>query len=138
MEGRFAITANRTSNTVSLIDLVSGKVVDETPVGYSPFAVALAPDGKRAVVTNCQSNNISICRITASTITVERTLTVGEEPRGVAISRDGARAWVALAGEDAVVALDLKIGKEVRRQEVGQEPWHVALTPDGKKVVGYA
>ncbi|MGH7339851.1 MAG: YncE family protein, partial [Candidatus Rokuibacteriota bacterium] len=53
-DGRWAVTANRTSDSVSLVDLNEGKVVAEARVGRRPFAVALR--GSTAVVTNWQSD----------------------------------------------------------------------------------
>src|SRR4051812_10426031 len=51
-DGRWAVTANATADTVSLVDLEKGEVTAEVPVGERPLAVALSRDGKRAVVTN--------------------------------------------------------------------------------------
>src|SRR5689334_12528407 len=51
-DGTFALTANTTADTVSLVDLKAGRVVAEAPAGHAPFCVALTRDGKTAVVTN--------------------------------------------------------------------------------------
>jgi len=131
-DGRWAITANRTSDSVSLVDLQEGKVVAETRVGQKPFAVSLR--GAAAVVTNWLSDSVSVLEVTPPRLAVAATIPVGDEPRGVALSPDGARAFVALAGEDAVVAVDLREKKVVGRVAVGDEPWFVALTPDGKRL----
>jgi YVTN family beta-propeller protein len=41
---------------------------------------------------------------------------------------------VALAGEDAVAVVDLSGRRVVKKIPVGTEPWHLALTPDGKRL----
>ena len=128
----WAVTANATSDTVSLVDLSAGKVVAEVPVGKRPFAVALS--GKLAVVTNTLSDSITLLEVDPPKLSALATIPVGDEPRGVAISKDGAKAIVALAGEDAVVAIDLKERKAAARASSGDEPWHVALTPDGARL----
>lgn len=133
-DGRFALTANRTSDSVSLVDLAAGKVVAEVPVGRRPFSVAVAADGKRAVVTNWLSDSLSVLSVEPPQIAVTATIPVGDEPRGVALSPDGAKAFVALAGEDAVAAVDLRAGKVAARAAVGREPWSVGLTPDGARL----
>src|ERR1051326_4760950 len=51
-DGASALTANRTDDPVSLVDLKAGRVVAEAPAGHDPFCIALARDGKTAVVTN--------------------------------------------------------------------------------------
>lgn len=130
-DGRYALTANATANTVSLVDLQTGRVTAETPVGRRPFCVAFGPNGRRAVVSNQNGDTISLLAVGSGTLQVLRTIPVGDEPRGVALSRDGATAYVALSGENAVVLVDLAAGKVIDRIPVGIEPWHLALTPDG-------
>src|SRR5262245_31687334 len=131
-DGRWAVTATRTSASVSLVDLKEGKVVAEARVGRRPFAVALR--GSTAVVTNWLSDSASVLDVSPPRLTVTATIPVGDEPRGVAISADGAVAYVALSGEDAVAALDLRDKKLAGRVAAGDEPWFVTLTPDGKRL----
>lgn len=133
-DGSRAVTANTTSDSVSLTDLTTGSVLAEASVGKHPFAVALAKDGSRAVVTNKESNSISILEVGEKTLRPLGAIPVGDEPRGVALSGDGKQAFVALAGDNAVAVVDLAAKKVVERIKVGTEPWHVALTPDGKNL----
>ncbi len=129
--GHWAVTANGGADSASLVDVASGKVVAETPVGRRPFDVALSAGGKRAIVTNWLSDSVSVLAVSPDALRVVRTIPVGDEPRGVALSPDGSRAYVALGGEDAVAVVDLKTMTVARRIPVGVEPWHLALTPDG-------
>src|SRR5437764_7157284 len=80
-DGHWAVTANNTSDSVSLVDLENGKVVDEAKVGRRPFGIALTQDGSRAVVTNCWSNSVSILSLTGHKLAVTTTVPVGDEPR---------------------------------------------------------
>ena len=130
-DGAWAVVANSTSDSVSLVDLAAGKVVAEVPAGRRPFAVALA--GRRAVVTNHLGGSVTVLDVDAPRLSVAATIPVGVEPRGVALSKDGGRAFVALAGEDAVASIDLAT-KAVTRAAAGDEPWHVALSPDGARL----
>jgi YVTN family beta-propeller protein len=135
-DGRMALTANNTANTVSLVELDGGRVVTEKPVGERPFAVAVSPDGRTAVVSNWGSNTVTLLNLAPAEFDVAATVPVGEEPRGVAFSRDGKRAFVALSGEDAVVAVDVASRKAAARLDVGVEPWHLDLSTDGKRLAG--
>ena len=58
---------------------------------------------------------------------------VGRWPRGIAIDGIRRRAYVAVAGDDALVAIDLEQGVvQLRRpMRAGDQPVDVALTPDG-------
>lgn len=44
-------TANQTSDSVSLVRIADGKVLDEKPVGRRPTALVLHPDGKTLLVS---------------------------------------------------------------------------------------
>src|SRR3954467_5649088 len=54
-DGRLALTANHTADSVSLIDLEAGKVLIEQPCGRRPAGVACSRDGRRAAVSNLWS-----------------------------------------------------------------------------------
>ncbi len=134
-DGRFAVTANGTSDTVSLVDLVTGKVSAETRVGKRPFAIAFTPDGRRALVTNWLSDSVTVLAVTPDSLIATATMPVGDEPRGISVSPNGANAYVALAGENSVLEIDLRSLKAKRKFEAGIEPWHVAITANGGKLV---
>ena len=133
-DGAFALTANTTADTVSLVDLKSGRVVVETGVGHGPFGIALARDGKTGVVTNRLADSITLLTVSPSGLKAEATIAVGDEPRGVALAPDGKTAFVALSGENALAFVDLANRRVEQRLPVGTEPWHVGVSPDGKRL----
>ncbi len=133
-DGRWAITANTTANTASLVDLARGQVAAEVAVGRHPLVVAVSDDGNRAVVTNWLADSLTLLALAPPRLEVIATLAVGNEPRGVAFSPDGQLAYVVLAGEDAVVAVNLRAQKTLARASVGREPWHLVRTPDGERL----
>ncbi|WP_309713824.1 c-type cytochrome [Armatimonas sp.] len=130
--GSLALVTERGTDSVALLNLASGMVLAHAFVGDEPFCVAASAN--IAVVTNYGSDSLSVLTISGDKLTVAATIAVGDEPRGVALSRDGKTAYVALAGEDAVAVVDLATRKILKRLPTGLEPWHVALTPDGKRL----
>lgn len=63
-----------------------------------------------------------------------------DRPHGVAVTPDGAKAYVALPGMDEapgnqVAVVDLETGKVLRRLQVGLSPRHLTLHPDGRFLV---
>ena len=56
----FAYISNGLSDTVSVIDTATNRVVTTIPVGPAPFGVAVTPDGKRVYVGSLASNSISV------------------------------------------------------------------------------
>lgn len=90
-DGSKAYVANTASGTVSVVTRdAKGKWVAPTlhvPVGVEPYGLALSPNGTRLYVANARSNTISV--IDTSSDTVAKTIAVGPEPRGIAITNDG-------------------------------------------------
>src|SRR5262245_35428562 len=125
-DGRWALVANATAGSVSLVDLEEGRVAAEVAAGTRPHSVAWT--GTTAVVTNFLSDDVTLLTVAPPKLEAVATIAVGDEPRGVAIAGD--RALVVLSGEDAVVELDLKTRKPGRRVSAGDEPWHLAVAGD--------
>jgi YVTN family beta-propeller protein len=130
-DGRWALTANRTSASVSLVDLAEGKVVAEVAVGRQPTGIDWR--GGTAVVANLQDDTATLLEVAPPKLGVTATIPVGNEPRGVAMT--AARAYIVLSGDDAVDVLDLATLKIAGRVAVGSEPWYAALTPDAARLV---
>lgn len=130
-DGARLLTANATSNSVSLIDPVQGRVIAELTTGDKPAGVAISRDGHRGVVAHWYGYDLAVLEIGPDFLKVAGRVDVGPEPRGVAISGDGATAFVAVGVSNEVVRVDL-IGKTVTgRLQVGREPRNIVLSPDG-------
>src|SRR5687768_5982665 len=83
---------NSNDNTVSVIDTATASVIATVPVGLSPTAVAVTPDGRFAYVANTLGNTVSV--ISAASNTVIATVPVGSFPTGIAMNPNGAFAYV--------------------------------------------
>ncbi|HZE98201.1 MAG TPA: c-type cytochrome [Planctomycetota bacterium] len=124
-DGRWALTANRTSASVSLVDLTEGRVAAEVAVGRHPYGIDWK--GGVAVVASLWDDSVAILEVAPPKIGVAATVRVGNEPRGVAISPDGTKAYIVVSGDNAVDVLDVAAKKVIRRVTVGAEPWFAAL-----------
>jgi DNA-binding beta-propeller fold protein YncE len=133
--GRWAVVANRASGSASLVDLDEGRVAAEQPSGAEPWAVDVSADGRVAAASNRRDGTIRVFSTAPPALAAGAAIPVGDEPRGLALSDDGKRAWVALAGEDAVVEVDLAAGQITARASVGREPWSL-VRRGGKLAVG--
>ena len=89
-----------------------------------------AARAQRALATNEGSGTVSVIEGTA----VVATIPVGNRPRGMVVSPDGARAYVALGKDDAVAVVDIAGRRVVDRIPVGTDPEQVALSADGRTV----
>jgi YVTN family beta-propeller protein len=104
----------------------------------------------RLYVTNEGSNDLSI--VDVRTGQVVQTVAVGKRPRGVRLSPDHRRLYVAVSGSpvsppattdplppsdrsaDGLVEVDAVTGKVLRTLACGRDPENLAVSPDGRLV----
>jgi len=132
---RDAYVTNSLSDSVSAIDLDSGKAAAEPiEVGDGPGGIAISPDGARAYVANFGSDSVSVIE-TATNETVGEPIEVGDGPRGVAVAPNGKRVYVADEISGDVSVIDAASGEVVGEPiPVGSEPEGIAVTPNGARV----
>src|SRR5262245_57293610 len=75
--GQRALTANHTSDSVSLIDLTRGKVLAERSCGHKPAAVACSADGRRAAVSNLWSGTITLLEVRGESLETAGEMRIG-------------------------------------------------------------
>jgi DNA-binding beta-propeller fold protein YncE len=144
-QGTLALVANRAEGTVSVFG-IKGKDVasigtvtlgdEKTGVSH----VAIAPDGKTAIVTRDGDSLISVLAVDGTKVEhTKRDMSAGQRPYGAAISADGSVAVVANIGRgsgdaDTVSLIDLTVKppRVVETVTVGQTPEGIMLSPDGK------
>ena len=91
-DGRILISANRGSNTVSIIDAISLFQLQRIRVGEGPTSVVVDPSGFKAYVMNSLSSTISVVDLTQRAITV--TISVEGSPLRGAFNRSGSKLFV--------------------------------------------
>lgn len=127
------IVANSGSNTVSVVDLTTRKKLYDFPVAVQPYGVALADGGKTALVTGWASGDLHIVALGETSAKTRAVVEVGLLPYTV-IAAPG-KAYVAVNAEDRVTVVDLKAAKVAEHLAVGQGPWSLAGTLDGKNIL---
>jgi YVTN family beta-propeller protein len=87
--------ANAGSNTVSIIDTTTNKLVQTLPVGPVPMGLAISPNGKTLLVANRGAGSVSIVNVSVSPAVVSDTVFVGGIPMSIAVNAQGSIAYVA-------------------------------------------
>ena len=137
------LTANHTAGTVSLVDLASSQVLSELAVGRGPADLAWLNE-TTALVSLLHDDSIVVIKRDGSKLKVSRTISVGDEPQGLAVSSTQRRVYVALGGDDTVAVLDsdklLSVDEPagsaiIDRIAVGGIPRTLALSPDERWIV---
>jgi YVTN family beta-propeller protein len=121
------------ANLVQAVDIASGKVVHSIKVGKRPRRFATTPDGSQLWVSNELDASVTI--IDTKTHTVAATLhfeikgarAADITPVGLAMSRDGKRAFVGLGRANHVAFVDVATRKVTDLVLVGKRAWSVAL-----------
>ena len=99
------------------------------------------PSGELIFVTNERDGTISV--IDGSTDKVIDTITTGGRPRGIRISSDGKRAYVAVSapfddqqaeGFDKIVVIDTGDGTVLDSINVNTDPEQLAVDPEQKYI----
>jgi YVTN family beta-propeller protein len=101
-------------------------------VGNCPSAVAFAPDGNQAYVTNQGDGTVSV--IDTSSLSVADTIAINDVggPSGIAVTPDGHRAYVTTFGNNVWV-IDTAKNAVTTSIPIGGAS-DVAISPDGKSV----
>jgi YVTN family beta-propeller protein len=128
------VVLNKAENTASLIDLATKKSVATIPTGEGPHEVAVAPDGKIAIVCNygadpTPGNTLTV--IDVATRKSLRTINLGKHvrPHGIAWLR-GNEVAVTSEGTKSLLIVDVATGKVTAAIETDQLGSHmVALAP---------
>jgi len=136
--------ADQTSNTVSVIDPASNKLLgvirlgDPVPGALSPLykgellvhGLGYSPDSKTLAVVSVGSNSVTL--IETATNKVKGKIYVGRSPHEPFFTTDGRELWVTVRGENYVSAIDPVLMKETRRIELANGPGMTMFGPDGR------
>ncbi len=133
-DGSLAVTANQTSDSVSLIRVSDGAILDEVAVSRRPAAVIFTPDERYVLVTTIHGGELVILERRGERLIPTSAVLLGYQPHGVASSPDGKLAYVALEGANEVAVVELSSCEVVGRVSVGKWPRYLCLTPDGARL----
>ena len=114
------------SGQVASIDLKNDKLLALLDVGKTPVNLALKPDGGELMVSNFDSDNISI--IETSTNEVGGSYLIGAHPARGLVTADNSRLYVSNFGSNSVAVYDIDQGKVIASLPVGSQPDALALS----------
>jgi YVTN family beta-propeller protein len=130
-------TGVASSGTVSVIDLITRKVLKEIKVHLHPSAMALQYERSRLYVANSNSDLISVIDTKADKVINDinpkpmAELPFGSSPDALALSDDGQTLFAANGGNNLIAVIDLKTDKVKGLIPTGWYPGGVVL---GKKI----
>lgn len=128
-DGQLLACSNRDSGTVSIVDLSTGKLRSEIPVGKHPEGVSFVGVSHLLAVAVYGDDKLTL--IDSDSGQVTHSIAVEDEPYGVISSADGTRLFVTLEFPGKVLDVDPAKGAIVREIKAGSFPRGIALGSDG-------
>ncbi len=128
------LVGNKGEDTLSFIDLNTGREVARRDTGKNPHEVAISPDGRLAAIVSYGAEHIDIFDIAAREKIETIALTPNKSPHGIAWLDDG-RIIASTEGSDSIVIVSPPSGESQTRAvshiSTGQKGSHmVVVTPD--------
>lgn len=114
------------------VNLATKKIDGVVQVGKTPKYVATTPDGKKLLVANWCSYDLSI--VDVASMREVSTVRLGPHPRGIAVTKDSQTAYVAVMGSAGIAKVDLNSLNVSWIRGVGSAPRHVVLSPDESRL----
>jgi YVTN family beta-propeller protein len=137
-------TADQFSNTVSVVDPFTNKILgviplgDASPANFSPLykgqvlvhGMGFSPNHHTIGVVSIGSNSVTF--IDTATNAIEHTSYLGRAPHEAFWTPDGKEVWITVRGENYVDVLDAATFQEKSRIFTPSGPGMQIFSPDGK------
>lgn len=145
-DGRWLYFNTRDKLGIGKLDLQSGEVVGFLPLDIGSFFIAMSNNDKYIYTT--QGSNMRggshppgfenkpfhlFTIIDAENLKVISSVEVGDNPRYLAITPDGSKAYVSNQWDNSVSVINLSTMKIIANISVDPEPNEITFTPDGSK-----
>ena len=150
-DGHRAYVANYLANSVTVVDLDKRKTIATLPTGKGPTAAQISPDDRTLLVTNATSGTVSLFSVLpiGPPLTLRATYSGCPGATSPVILPNSSRAFIACAEGHQVLSLSLALAFDdydarqdptlltdhaVALLDVGQQPTHLTMKPDGGEI----
>src|SRR5258708_6522333 len=140
-DGELLYVAENLADSLAVVDVARGRVVQRFPTGAYPYGVAVSREG-RVFVSAWGGDAIACFAPAAGGLVPDGRIPVGRHPSALALDRSGSRLYVARASFDRIAVVDVR-----RRAVIGElsdtpagappeggTPNALALSPDGRRL----
>jgi YVTN family beta-propeller protein len=127
------LIGNKGENTVSFVDLRSGRELGRAATGNMPHEIAISPDGRQAAVVAYGGRSIDIFEVATRTKLRTIDLSPNQGPHGIAWLPDG-RILATTERSRSLTVVDTRNGDRITAIATDQQGTHmVAVTPDRRR-----
>lgn len=127
------LVGNKGEDTLSFIDLATGRELGRAATGHMPHEIAISPDGRQAAVVAYGGHTIDIFDVATRAKLRTVDLSPNDGPHGIAWLPDG-RLLVTTERSRTLAIVDTRNGDAVSAIPTGQLTTHmVAVSGDGRR-----
>jgi YVTN family beta-propeller protein len=131
-DGTTVVVVNPDSNSISLVDVASLKLLAEIQVGLDPRCVAVDATGSKVYVSDRESDTLSVVDLASRKLVA--TVQTGDRPYGVVFDQSRQQVYVAEQGAGAVRILNAANLQESATVATPERPSGLLLSPDSKSL----
>ncbi len=140
-DGRRLYVAENLTDSLAVIDVAAGRVIQRVSAGRYPYGVVVGPDDQ-VFVSTWGSFEVRSWRPVANGIEPVRVIRAGRHPSAMLLNADGSRLFVASASTDRITVIDPKTGTVLAEvvdtvpgsSGEGSTPNGLTLSPDGHRL----
>lgn len=137
-DGRRVVVTLEDSDRIAVVDVVEGRVLRTHPTGgREGHMVRLSPDGTRAYVTS-RGGEGTLSVITLDDDRPPVVVATGAGAEGLAVTPDGAEAWVVNRDARSISIVDTRALKVVHSIDVPPDARRAEISPAGRVLVPHA
>lgn len=130
--GPVLLIGNKGEDTVSFVDLDSGRELGRAATGKAPHEIAVSPDGNQAAVVAYGGKTVDIFDVGTRTKLKMIDLSPNDGPHGIVWLKDG-RLVVTTERSQSLAVVDPAAGRVTASIKTGQPGTHmVAVSSDGR------
>jgi YVTN family beta-propeller protein len=131
--GLVGLVTGRGSNTATMFDKISGRVVGVIPTGTSPAGMVIDPASRRAYVAISGEDSVETIDLLEMAVIHRQRLTAGDGPLELALTPDGRTLLSANNGSNTVSIIDSSSLIETKRLQVGSGPQSILVDRAGRR-----
>jgi|GEM_PF-1357575 len=133
-----AYVANFIDNTVSVVEIRTGRKVTDIPVGSCPYGIDISPNRKYVYAANMDDATLSVISTrknrVVNTVDLNKTPFSADSPIGVKVSNNGKYIYVAGFGSNNLLVVSAHLQQVVAEVPFpeGTAPYDLDITADGQ------
>ena len=140
-DGRRLYVAENLTDSLAVIDVASGQVIQRVSAGRYPYGVVVGPDDQ-VFVSSWGSFEVRSWRPSGNGLESVRVIRAGRHTSAMLFNADGSRLFVASASTDRVTVIDPRVGTVIAEvidtipgsSGEGSTPNGLTLSPDGHRL----